>query len=882
MPLIHCQAQIISTVAGTGTQGYSGDGVPATTAKINVTEHIILDASGNIYIADSGNNRIRKVNSTNGIITTIVGTATQGYSGDGGLATAANLNRPNGLAIDAAGNLYIADQDNHVIRKVSSAGIISTVAGTGTQGYSGDGGRATAAQLKSPQWVALDRSGNLYITDTGNNVIRKVSTNGLITTVAGTGNRDYIGDGGPATAANIDHPAGIAIDRLGNLYIADPGNSRIRKVSLNGTITTVAGNGLSAYDANSLNNPLGIALDTLGNLYIADAGNYCIRKVSLNGTITTVAGTGSECNYHTGCYIGDGGLATLAQLNAPSGVAIDRLGNIYIADLFNYRIRKVTFALTTTAPVATTNTNQTAMVGTPFSYTVNAFTDAETPNYLTYTARINPTNGLSFNAKTRVISGTLLTSGVSSVTVTATDPGSLSASTTFSITSTTACLGTLSPDYAVLAQLFEATGGANWTRKSKWLNGCSPCSWAGVTCNSSGQVTAINLSGNQLSGSIPASLSALTNLTGLYLYDNQLSGSIPASLSALTNLQSLYLANNQLSGTIPASLSALTNLTGLDLSNNQLSGSIPAGLDALTKLQFLLLNKNQLTGCWPASLSALCGGGRVIDFSTNAGLPGGGDFAQFCANGTGRCAAANTAPIATTNINQTAGVGSPFSYTVNAFTDTETPSSLTYSAVISPANGLSFNSSTRIISGAPTTTGGSIITITAVDAGGLSATTSFTLVVKGVDLAPTLSLPMANFTASGSNATRNFTMLVEETNGISTAGRVVITLTAPLGYSLTFDNSLTSITVSGTTNPVSVTNQDWSVSATSSSQMTLKLNQGKQVSANSRSAIGFSLTRTGASVGTANITVNINDDASHSYDSNPANNVYARNINALQ
>lgn len=244
----------------------------------------------------------------------------------------------------------------------SHAQIISTVAGTGV-GYSGDGGPATVAKLTYPNDIAVDGSGNLYIVDTNNQRIRKISSaTGVITTVAGSSGAGSSGDGGAATAAKLNYPNGIAVDGSGNLYIADTYNHRIRKVTPTGTITTVAGTSVG------LNSPAGVAVDGLGNLYIAATNNQSIRKVSTNGVITTVAGTNSGGE---GGYSGDGGVATAAQLNYPSGVAVDGSGNFYISDTYNSRIRKVVPALTTTAPVATINPNQIATVRTAFFYTVN-------------------------------------------------------------------------------------------------------------------------------------------------------------------------------------------------------------------------------------------------------------------------------------------------------------------------------------------------------------------------------------------------------------------------------------------------------------------------------------------------------------------------------
>ena len=324
---------VIITVAGNGTYGYSGDNGPATSAQLNFPDGVAMDVPGNLYIADGRNNRIREV--SNGVIATVAGTGTGDYSGDGGPATSAKLYDPVGVAVDAAGNLYIADLANYRIRKVSN-GVITTVAGNGTPGYGGDNGPATSAQLNVPEGVTVDAAGNLYIADRDNNRVRKVA-NGVITTIAGNGTAGYSGDGGPAISAELNGPLGIAVDAAGNIYIADYYNNRIRKVS-NGAITTVAGGGSSGLGENGpatnaqFNGPYGVAIDALGNLYIADHGNYRIRKVS-GGVITTVAGNGTPSDS------GDGGPATSAELVDPEGVAVDSSGEVYVADSSVRRVR---------------------------------------------------------------------------------------------------------------------------------------------------------------------------------------------------------------------------------------------------------------------------------------------------------------------------------------------------------------------------------------------------------------------------------------------------------------------------------------------------------------------------------------------------------------
>ena len=273
------------------------------------------------------------------IIETVAGGS---FARDGGPAVRAWLRFPNGAAADGSGNLYIADTIHHRIRKVDAAGVISTVAGNGRDGYSGDGGPAVRAQLAEPWGAAADGAGNLYIADTGNNRIRKVDAAGVISTVAGNGEWGYGGDGGPAVRARLASPLDAAADGMGNLYIADAWNNRIRKIDAAGNISTVAGSGRYGYGGDGgsavraqLAEPWSAAVDGMGNLYIADRGNNRIRKVDAAGVISTVAGSGGWG------YGGDGGPALQARLLAPSGVAADAAGNFYIADTENNRIRKV-------------------------------------------------------------------------------------------------------------------------------------------------------------------------------------------------------------------------------------------------------------------------------------------------------------------------------------------------------------------------------------------------------------------------------------------------------------------------------------------------------------------------------------------------------------
>jgi len=338
------EIDIIRTIAGNGTWGYSGDGGVATEAEIASVSGVTVDAAGNLYVSDSDHNVIRKVDSA-GVITTIAGNGTEGYDGDGGPAIQAQLDYPSALAADDAGNLYIVDSGNNCVRKIDKNGIIFTVAGNGTEGFSGDNGLAVDGQLNYPEGIAVDAAGNLYIADTYNQRIRKVDPNGIITTVAGDGMNGFGGDEGFATEAQLSYPRGIAIDQKGNLYIVDEWNCRVRKVDTAGVITTVAGNGIENYFGDggvatnaALGYPFDVSVDLVGNIYILVQEFHCVRKVDSSGIITTV--TGSE-NGLMGGYSGDGGPAAKAALSWPTGIDLDPAGNLYIADSFNYRIRRV-------------------------------------------------------------------------------------------------------------------------------------------------------------------------------------------------------------------------------------------------------------------------------------------------------------------------------------------------------------------------------------------------------------------------------------------------------------------------------------------------------------------------------------------------------------
>jgi Bacterial Ig-like domain (group 3)/NHL repeat len=359
----------IGTVAGqNGEWTLLNDGQLATQADLYLPTGVAVDGAGNLFIADSHHNRVREVYGSGpnaGKITTVAGDGTAGYDRTATVATSTSLDVPGGVAIDGAGNLYIADTNNNVIREVNlTTGSIRTVAGTSTPGFTGDSGPATSAELNSPQGVTVDGAGNLYIADTGNNAVREVNASTqIITTIAGdpTGLSGFSGDGGLATAAKLNAPYSVALDSTGNLYVPDSGNNRVRKVDTTGHISTYAGNGTPAYlgdggaaTAAELYSPLGVACDPAGNVYIADARNYVVRKVNvLTGKISTVAGNNSTTTYGDGKSVftyGNGqsgerfsgnGIATGAGIYAPYGVAVDASGNLLIAEYFDHLIRRV-------------------------------------------------------------------------------------------------------------------------------------------------------------------------------------------------------------------------------------------------------------------------------------------------------------------------------------------------------------------------------------------------------------------------------------------------------------------------------------------------------------------------------------------------------------
>jgi DNA-binding CsgD family transcriptional regulator/sugar lactone lactonase YvrE len=333
----------VSTIAGTGVNGYSGDGGPARTAALSAPNGIAVDTAGNVYVA--GGARIRRIG-RDGEITTVAGTGVFGYSGDGGAAILAQVSTSygpwgsTGIAVDDAGALYLPDSFSQRVRRIGPAGAITTIAGSGVAGFAGDGGAATAAELNQPRGVAVDDHGNVYVAEAGGNRIRRIDAAGVIGTFAGTGQPGSSGDGGKARDATLNGPEAVALDRSGNLLVADTVNNRIRRITTDGVITTVAGSGQFGYSGDGgpavkaeLALPRGLAVDRGGVLYIADSDNHRVRRVDAAGVIATVMGNGQAGTS------GDGGPGPAASLNLPDGVALDRDGRLYVADAGNNRVR---------------------------------------------------------------------------------------------------------------------------------------------------------------------------------------------------------------------------------------------------------------------------------------------------------------------------------------------------------------------------------------------------------------------------------------------------------------------------------------------------------------------------------------------------------------
>ena len=339
----------IYTIAGSGAAGFSGDNGRATAARLTAPAGVAVDGVGNVYVVDTGNHRIRRVTPA-GVITTIAGTGTGGFSGDGGRAASAQLLSPQGIAVDNRGTLYVADTGNNRIRRITTDGTISTLAGNGVEDQSPEGLPATHAALNQPAAVAVDNALNVYIAEADR--VLRIAADGTLRTVAGAlYSTGFNGDGIPAVSALLDSPSGIAVDAAGSVFIADTDNHRVRKVGSDGTITTLAGTGRDAIAGDGgpataalINSPRGVAVGADGAVYVGDRGNQRIRKILANGTITTVAGGGETRPQF--------GRATRAELGGPTGIALDGAGNLYVANTDANRVDKVSDLVTEVGTVA--------------------------------------------------------------------------------------------------------------------------------------------------------------------------------------------------------------------------------------------------------------------------------------------------------------------------------------------------------------------------------------------------------------------------------------------------------------------------------------------------------------------------------------------------
>jgi uncharacterized protein (TIGR03437 family) len=586
---------IITTFAGAGGGTYFGDGGPAVGAGMLITTGVAVDSTGNIFIADRGNNLIRKV--SKGTITTVAGSGAAGFSGDGGAATSAKINTPTSVAVDGAGNIYFTDYLNNRVRMVAPNSAITTFAGSGSSGFFGDGGPAYAASLSFPQGIAVDSAGNVYIADTYNNRIRKV-TGGTITTVAGNGNYGYSGDGGPATNAALADPFGVTVDSAGNIYIADTSNNRIRKVS-NGIITTIAGGGsvfgdggpaTSAY----LSSPQAVAVDAAGHILIADTLNNRIRKVS-GGIITTLAGIGAAS------FGGDGSLATLASFANPYGVAVDAAGNVYIADTFNYRIREVLNQLPTyqvTSASSPLTFSATAGGGAPAAQTINlasstpglVFTASASAPWLT----ISPFSGTIPSVLQVSVDPSTLAAGTYQGTITITAPNAVPPTTTVAVTVTVTTASPAGLSISTQNVNFSATQGSSALTQQLQIANIGGGSLSFTAAASGASWLSISATTGTATASAPASLTITAT---------------PGSLAPGTYSGTVAITGVGSTKNIPVTLSLSAPTAVILISQVGLSFTAVAQGGVPLPQTFGILNTGQGSMNWTAASTTLTGGG---------------------------------------------------------------------------------------------------------------------------------------------------------------------------------------------------------------------------------------------------------------------------------
>lgn len=453
-------SQNIMTYAGNGVFAYTGDGVQATTTSLANPNGLAVDALGNLYIADFDNSRIRKV-TPSGIITTVAGNGTPGFSGDGGLATSAQINEPMGVAVDNLGNIYISDSFNYRIRKVSASGIITTIAGCGVTGFSGDGGPATLAKFDYPTGIAVDPSGNVYVADWANNRIRVINPSGTISTFAGNGTNIYFGEGVPATNTGLYYPQAVCADLLGNVYITDCYNGRVRKVNTSGNITTIAGGGTvytSGVAATSvgIDDPIAITVDMVGNVYIIVENFNLIFKINTSGITSTI------CKWFPNGYAGDGGPAINAVFFYPIGIAIDASGNLFISDSDNNRVR-VICALPSIPGTIIGNTTICPVISTN-NYSVAPVTGAATYSWSLPGSWIGTSNTNSISITTNGNGGIISVSAINSC-------GSSSGQTTLAVNVSALPNVSISPSNTISCSGNSLTLSASGANTYSWSTG---------------------------------------------------------------------------------------------------------------------------------------------------------------------------------------------------------------------------------------------------------------------------------------------------------------------------------------------------------------------------------------------------------------------------
>ena len=777
----------INTIAGAGS------------VVLNAPMDLAMDGAGNLYVTDFLGNIVQEVNASTGAITTVAGTGTAGYSGDGGAATSAELNDPTGIAADGAGNLYIANTPDSVIREVTvGSGSIRTVVGSSTSGagYTGDGGPATSAKLYYPRGLVTDGAGNLYIADTGNNVIRKVAAStGIISTVAGTGygagenEGGYTGDGGLATSAELNQPFGVGVDSVGNLYIADSYNNVIRKVAFGtGIISTVAGNGTAGYKGDGelatgaeLNQPVSVAADSAGNLYIGDYGNNVIRKVAAStGIISTVAGTGMPFD------AGDGGPATKASMHGPEGVVVDSAGNLYIVDSVDNLVRKVNVSLAALNFVSTTPIGSIDTTDGPQTVSVSNIGNAP----LTFTAATYPANFPLNSSDTNLCSSSAqLLEGTS-----------CDASANFDPTGPSTNTGSITLTDNALNLTTSSVGSA---QQSISLSGMA----SSVTATTA--ISSVALTQNHL----VTAFTPVTGSGGTGMLSYSISPALPAGLGfsstsgAITGTPTATVPSTTYTVTVTDS----TNVTG----TATFSLMVNSAVTATTAVASATLTQGHAVTAFTTVTGT--GGTGALSYSISPALPAGLTLSPTSGTIVGTPTAALAATTYTVTVTDTNGAAATatFRLTVNSaltattaiasksltenyvaaftpVTGTGGTGTLTYSiSPVLPA-GLSFASTSGMITGTPTaTSAATTYTVTLTDSNGATTTATFRLIVNSALTATTA--------IASKTLTKNYAAAFTPVTGAGGTGTLTYSISPALPAGLSFSSTSGAITGAPTT-----------------------------------------------------------------------------------